>query len=65
LSLLRVLGTALLWLGIGLSVHDFILECINPYRYPPHGFWYGILLIILGWILLIGKHIKEVYLITK
>jgi len=55
------LGIALQWLGIGLCVHDFILECqkiSNPYRFPPHGFWWGTLSIVLGFIMVTWEHIK-------
>jgi hypothetical protein len=40
--------------GVGFSVHDFILECqhiSDPYRFPPHGFYWGTLMIVLGLLL--------------
>ena len=51
----NLIGTALQFFGLGLCVHDFIVECqkiSNPFRIPPHGFWTGIVLIIAGWIIL-------------
>jgi hypothetical protein len=48
-----LIGTASIFFGLGIIIHDFILECqkiSNPYRL--HGFWIGIILVILGWILL-------------
>jgi hypothetical protein len=38
-------------IGWGLTVHDFFVECNNPLRFPPHGFWYGILLVTTGFFL--------------
>jgi len=55
------LGIVLTWLGIGLAVHDFILEApkiADPYRLPPHGFWFGILFIIVGFFLLSHEYVK-------
>jgi hypothetical protein len=49
----NIIGTALQFFGLGLCVHDFIIECqkiSSPYR--MHGFWLGIVLIIAGWVLL-------------
>jgi hypothetical protein len=37
--------------GAGFAIHDFILECqhiSDPYRFPPHGFYWGMLMIIVG-----------------
>lgn len=50
-------------LGTGLTVHDFILECqkiADPYRFPPHGFWWGTLLIVIGLALMSGEIIQTV-----
>jgi len=55
------IANILFGIGIGLAVHDFILEAqqiTNPYRWPPHGFWIGIALALCSWFILIWEDIK-------
>jgi len=58
---IRTLSHFLIGLGVGVAAHDFILESINPYRMPPHGFWFGITFIIIGWLGLSVNEIKWIY----
>jgi hypothetical protein len=54
LQFLQTVRTALTFFGMGLMTHDFILECqkiSDPYRFPPHGFWWGFLLIVISFII--------------
>jgi len=51
-------GTALFFLGLGLAIHDFWLECPDPLRWPPHGFWWGCALVVVGYLLLTWAHVK-------
>jgi len=37
--------------GIGVMIHDFFLQCPDPLRIPPHGFWWGLLCVIIAFIL--------------
>ena len=46
------------WCGWGLAVHDFFAECSNPLRFPPHGFWYGIVLLTLSFFLATYDYVK-------
>lgn len=48
----RKYGIALLLFGVGwgLCVHDFFVECPTPLRFPPHGFWYGFLLMTASFL---------------
>jgi len=44
--------------GWGLAVHDFFGECATPLRFPPHGFWYGILLMTSGFLLATYEYVR-------
>jgi len=47
--------------GIAFAIHDFILECqhiSDPYRFPPHGFWWGIIFIIVGLLLFSTEYVS-------
>jgi len=57
----KVLGHFFIGFGLALSIHDYILECIDPWRWMPHGFWFGILSNIIGWILLSWKDLRSIY----
>jgi hypothetical protein len=46
------------WCGWGLAVHDFFVECSNPLRLPPHGFWIGVFLITLSFFLATYDYVK-------
>jgi hypothetical protein len=37
--------------GLGLALHDFFAECASPLRFPPHGFYYGVACMSIGFIL--------------
>ncbi|MEM2449033.1 MAG: hypothetical protein QXT14_08825 [Candidatus Bathyarchaeia archaeon] len=53
-----VLAYILFGLGLGLSVHDFFVECSDPLRFPPHGFWLGVFFIIVSVIMLSSEYLK-------
>lgn len=37
-------------LGAGLCIHDFMVECADPLRIPPHGFWIGLALMAVAYL---------------
>jgi len=45
------ISAAIYFFGFGVAVHDFFVECANPLRYPPHGFWYGVSAMTIGFVL--------------
>jgi len=53
-----VIAIALFFSGISLSVHDFFCECKDPLRLPLHGFWYGVIFILIGFILVLYNYIE-------
>jgi hypothetical protein len=46
----RRYGLSLVCFGVGwgLMVHDFFVECADPLRFPPHGFFIGLSLVTLS-----------------
>ncbi|MEM1589683.1 MAG: hypothetical protein QW175_04645 [Candidatus Bathyarchaeia archaeon] len=39
--------------GLGIVIHDFFVECADPLRLPPHGFWYGVMFILVAFVMFI------------
>ncbi|MEM1523528.1 MAG: hypothetical protein QXU69_10885 [Thermofilaceae archaeon] len=55
LSRLFACSTLLFGLGLGTAIHDFFVECADPLRFPPHGFWIGACLVVIGHLMVIHE----------
>jgi hypothetical protein len=45
------ISVAIYAFGLGVAIHDFFAECADPLRFPPHGFYYGVICMTIGFIL--------------
>jgi len=57
-KILRSIGLISNLVGLGIMIHDFYIEALDPLRFPPHGFWIGLILNIIGLFLLLLTIVK-------